>query len=162
MVISKFESNHVQRWVMLVVCVIVCVWSTTANAQNSYQNNSYRIYSNQPSARVARAPKPTSRLPDPFRVEVADPPNPFVEVTETPKSNARGTGNFNALSKAFAAGTPRTATPSGRIQDIFGENPQDDAFGEQNSNPVANPFKKIEGSQAPTAVQEPELSLIHI
>jgi len=138
------------RWAWrFAICALVGAISSFASsvsAQEPYYNKQYKIFAQAPAARVAHAnPPTTTATSQPFAVEFAEPPAPN-------QPNAP-TGKFEALSKAFSTNSSRAATPTGKVQDIFGENPQGDAFGEQPGLPDSpgNPFQKVDpqGSQVP-------------
>ncbi len=165
MVNSKFKLCQWRQWVTTVSCfAIVCGIAADTSGQNTYQNNQHRIYSNQPAPRFARSNAPaTPRItPQPFRIDVVDPPVPLSDepdpLTTTPATPAK----FSALSKAFEAGSPRPIAPTGRLQDIFGENPQEDIFGESKTpaakpNVPSNPFQKVDPTPTPGATNQQDL-----
>ncbi|QEG22448.1 outer membrane beta-barrel protein [Mariniblastus fucicola] len=169
MVNSNFSTSQVQRWAKIIVAVVVSVSAVSlpAMAQKPYYNNTYKIYPQSHSSRVARASgranglpnQPVTARPQPFNVDVVDPPAPFptLDITDAPLENQ--SGQFSNLSKAFAANEPAKVTHSGRIQDIFGENSQDQIFGEQESTPQetvpVNPFEKLDPVVPPTTTQDP-------
>ena len=170
MVNSKFELCLGGRWPQWVtmVCLFAAVCGSAPNAlaQDQYNNQEYRIYRGQSNQRVARAPAvartqpsaTTRNTPQPFVVDMVDPPTPPGYQTPTKTETTTPANRFSALSKAFAAGSTRTAIPTGRVgaifgankqDDIFNENPQEDIFGEQDDapgalNPPTNPFQKVD------------------
>ena len=146
MVNSKFLASQMQRSLLMVVYVVVGLSSASLVAQDSYYNNSYRIYSGQPAARVARANPPRkSNLPQAFQVDVND--SRQAAPARTASTNV-GAPSSTALANAFSTGDPRTVKTSGRLQDVFGENPKEDPFGENNIQPQpGNPFKKIDAQE---------------
>ena len=146
MVNSIFSERQEQGWVWrIAILALVCATTSAASAQQPYYSNQYKIFAQAPAARVARAPV-VSTASQPFSVEFADPPVP--PGVETPGQP------FAALTKTFSANSSRSAQPTGKVQDIFGENPQGDAFGEDTTPPPQSPFQKVDpqrpGGQVPS------------
>ena len=159
MVNSKFELCQERRWrrwrlCLTTVCLfaaVVCGTAADASAQDQYNNQEYRIFRSQPQSRIARAPAAVTprNTPQPFGVEAINPPVPQGYESPATPQTTKPANRFSALSKAFSAGSTRTAVPTRRIQDIFKENPQDDIFGENNTAPgganaPSNPFQKVD------------------
>ena len=100
MVNSIFPERQEQGWLWrFAIFALVCATTSSAVAQQPYYNNQYKIVAQDPAARVARAVSPAA--PQPFTVEIADPPAPS-------GTNAPNT-NFAALSKTFSANSTREA-----------------------------------------------------
>jgi len=149
MVNNNFVASKVQRFALLAVFVSIGMSVSVATAQGpSYRNNAGRAYANQPRTadRFARAPQPVkTRKPQPFRIDVVDPPK--ANNTEAGLTSSEFPRSV-ALSRAFSSNEPRPVTASGRLQDVFGENPTNDAFGEGDVQPQpVSPFQKIEAAR---------------
>ena len=132
--IAKLTINR-QATLMVAFTAASIFHASVSVAQTGYYNQRYTIRAAPPQARVARAVAPAN----PFPAVYADPPAPL-----KPRTNS--TPKFSALSQTFAASSPKPAIPSGRVQDVFGENRFSDAFNEDPEDPTSrpNPFQKVE------------------
>ena len=162
MVNSIFKICQWQQWVATVSCLaIVCSIATEVSAQNRNLNEKYQIFAGQTTQRIARSNATPSR-PQPFQPDFVDPPVPPSYRAESSLRPRTGdSAKYSALSRTFAEGKRSTTARSGRLQDIFGENPQGDIFNEQGASqddnaPIPNPFQKVDpdSNSAPGALNQ--------